>query len=210
MSPIKEDSHVPETVRQLILESLLSRRFNTVREVVRSLEVSGVKQAVTLRVIQDLAREGEVILNLPGAPDDAVMAPISNLSEYLQSKLSVDLWITFLLVALGVTTTFFIPANLFPLVIIRWIFSGLFLLFIPGFGFVRSLFPFDRYVDQWERLALSIISSLGLSILIAFALNFTPWGITPIPIAVGISIITLITIILATYRRVKVLTRTKG
>ncbi|MFX1475156.1 MAG: DUF1616 domain-containing protein [Promethearchaeota archaeon] len=209
MSPIKEDSHVPETVRQLILESLLSRRFNTVREVVRALEVSGVKQAVTLRVIQDLAREGEVILNLPGAPDDAVMAPISTLGEYLQCRLSLDLWITLLLLVLGVATTFLIPANLYPLVIIRWVFSGLFLFFIPGFAFVRSLFPFDRYVDQWERLALSIISSIGLFILVAFAFNFTPWGIRLIPIAIGVSVITLITIILATYRRVKILTRAK-
>ena len=205
------DSHVPETVRQLVLETLHSRRVNTIREVVRALEVSGVKQAVSLRVIQDLAREGEVILNLPGAPDDAVMAPVTSLRQYLGSKLAMDLWLTLLLLSLGIATTFLIP-NLFPLVIVRWIFAGILLVFIPGFAFVRSLYPFDRFIDYWERLALSIGLSIALAILVAFALNFTPWGITidgnPLPVAIGLTLVTLLSILVATYRRVHVLKRT--
>ena len=198
------DHQVPETVRQLVLEALNSRRFNTVRDVVRTLEVSGVKQAVTLRVIQDLAREGKVILNLPGASDDAVMAPVASLKQYLGSRLAMDLWLTLLFLVLGTTTTFLVP-NLFPVVIIRWIFSGILLLFIPGFAFVRSLYPFDRFIDYWERLALSIGLSIALDILVAFALNFTIWGITLLPVAAGLSIITLTAILVATYRRVRVL-----
>ena len=198
------DHQVPETVRQLVLEALNSRRFNTVRDVVRTLEVSGVKQAVTLRVIQDLAREGKVILNLPGASDDAVMAPVASLKQYLGSRLAMDLWLTLLFLVLGTTTTFLVP-NLFPVVIIRWIFSGILLLFIPGFAFVRSLYPFDRFIDYWERLALSIGLSIALDILVAFVLNFTIWGITLLPVAVGLSIITLTAILVATYRRVRVL-----
>lgn len=204
------DSHVPETVRQLVLETLHSRRVNTIREVVRALEVSGVKQAVSLRVIQDLAREGEVILNLPGAPDDAVMAPVTSLRQYLGSKLAMDLWLTLLLLSLGIATTFLIP-NLFPLVIVRWIFAGILLVFIPGFAFVRSLYPFDRFIDYWERLTLSIGLSIALAILVAFALNFTPWGITidgnPLPVAIGLTLVTLLSILVATYRRVHVLKR---
>ncbi len=209
MSPIKEDSHVPETVRQLILDALRSRRFNSVREIVRTLEVSGVKQTVTLRVIKDLAREGEVVLNPPSAPDDAVMAPVTSLKHYLGSTLSIDLWLTLLLLALGITTPFLIP-NLFPLVTVRWVFAGIFLVFIPGFAFVRSLYPFDRFIDYWERLALSIGLSIALDVLVAFALNFSPWGITPLPTSVGLSFVTITAIMIATYRRVRVLVKPKG
>ncbi len=203
------DNGVPETVRQLVLETLHSRRFNTVRDVVRVLEVSGIKQGVILKVIQDLAREGKVILNLPGAADDAVMAPVTSLKQYLGSKLAVDLWLTILLLFLGITTTFLIP-NVFPLVIVRWIFAGIFLVFIPGFAFVRSLYPFDRFIDYWERLALSIGLSIALDILVAFALNFTPWGITLFPTAAGLSLITLAAILIATYRRARILVKPEG
>jgi hypothetical protein len=206
------DHQVPETVRQLVLEALHSRRFNTVREVVRTLEVSGVKRAVTLKVIQDLAREGKVILNLPGAPDDALMAPVASLKQYLGSRLAMDLWLTLSFLVLGIMTTFLIP-TLFPVVIIRWIFSGILLLFIPGFAFVRSLYPFDRFIDYWERLALSIGLSIALDLLVAFLLNFSPWGITiggnPIPVVIGIALVTLLSILVATYRRVKVLREEK-
>ncbi len=201
----EKDSYVPETVRKLILETLHDRRFGTVADVVSKLEDIGVPKAVTLRIIQDLAHEGKVILNIPGGPDEAVMAPVTSWSQYLRSTLALDLWLTLLLLGLGILTTFTIPSDLFPLVIFRWIFSGLLLILVPGFAFVRCLFPFDRFIDRWERLALSIGLSVALAVLVAFGLNFTYWGITPAPTATGLSLITLASILIATYRRARIL-----
>lgn len=201
----EKDTYVPETVRELILEALQSRRFANVKGVVTELKGKGVPEDVTLRMIKDLANEGKVILNLPGASEDTVMTPVSTIFAYFRSTLAFDLWLTLVLLVLGLSTTFLIPVELFPLVILRWVFGGLLLVFIPGFAFVRALFPFERYIDRWERLALSCGLSIAFAVLVGFGLNFTPWGITLVPTAAILAVITLVSILVATVRRAQIL-----
>lgn len=201
----EKDTYVPETVRQLILDALQNRRFSNVQAVVQELKRKGVPESVTTRMIKDLAQEGKVLLNLPGAADDAVMTPVVGVFEYLWSTLALDLWLTLVLLGLGLATTFLIPVEMFPFVILRWIFGGLLLVLVPGFAFIRALFPFERYIDRWERLALSCGLSIALAVLVAFGLNFTPWGITLVPTATILAAITLVCILIATIRRARVL-----
>lgn len=55
-----------------------------------------------------------------------------------------------------------------------------FLLFIPGYVLIFSLFPArktDRGIDIIERLALSLGLSIAVVSLIGLGLNYTPWGI---------------------------------
>ena len=200
-----KDTYVPETVRELILETLRSRRFSTVQGVVNALKTAGVPEDTTLKMIRDLAREGKVLLNLPGTSEEAVMTPVSSVWRYLGSTLAWDLWLTLFLLILGLITTLGIPVDLFPLVIARWVFGGLLLVFVPGFAFIRALFPFERYIDQWERIALSCGLSIALAVLVAFGLNFTPWGITLVPTAAVLAGITVVCILIATLRRSRVL-----
>ncbi|MFX1565760.1 MAG: DUF1616 domain-containing protein [Promethearchaeota archaeon] len=201
----EKDTYVPETVRELILEALRSRRFSTVQGVVTELRGKGVPEDVTMRMIKDLANEGHVLLNIPGAREETVMAPVSGILAYLRSSLALDLWLTLILLVLGLSTTFLIPVELFPVVILRWVFGGLLLVFVPGFAFIRALFPFERFIDRWERLALSCGLSIALAVLVAFGLNFTPWGITLVPTAAVLAGITSISILIATIRRARVL-----
>ncbi|MFX1577942.1 MAG: DUF1616 domain-containing protein, partial [Promethearchaeota archaeon] len=77
--------------------------------------------------------------------------------------------------------------------------------FVPGFAFIRALFPFERFIDRWERLALSCGLSIALAVLVAFGLNFTPWGITLVPTATVLAGITVGSILIATARRARVL-----
>lgn len=204
----EKDTYIPETVRELILEALQNRRFSNVQGVVTELQKVGVPEEVTLRMIKDLAHEGKLILNLPGTSEETVMAPVHSIIEYLTSTLALDFWLTLVLLALGLVTTFFIPVELFPWVIARWIFGGLLLVFIPGFAFVRALFPFERYIDRWERLALSCGLSIALAVLVAFGLNFTPWGITLLPTATVLALLTIGSILVATIRRARMLIST--
>ena len=205
-----KDTYVPETVRELILETLRSQRFSTVQGVVNAMKTSGVPEDTTLGIIRDLAREGKVFLNLPGASEEAVMTPVSSVWSYLRSTLAWDLWLTLLLLTLGIGTTLGIPVEMFPFVILRWVFGGLLLVFVPGFAFIRALFPFERYIDQWERIALSCGLSIALAVLVAFGLNFTPWGITLIPTAAVLAGLTVASICIATLRRARVLVVSHG
>lgn len=201
----EKDTYVPETVRELILDALRSHRFSTVKQVVAELQGKGVPEDVTMRMIKDLAQEGQILLNLPGASEETVMTPVPSLSAFLRSTLALDLWMTLILLVLGLTTTLLIPVDLYPLVVLRWIFGGLLLVFVPGFAFIRALFPFERFIDRWERLALSCGLSIALAVLVAFGLNFTPWGITLVPTAAVLTAITLVCIVVATIRRARVL-----
>ncbi|MFX0079051.1 MAG: DUF1616 domain-containing protein [Candidatus Hermodarchaeota archaeon] len=201
----EKDTYVPETVRELILETLRSRRFSTVQGVVTDLKTKGVPESVTMRMIKGLAQEGHVLLNLPGSSEETVMTPVSGWFEYLGSTLALDLWLTLVLLILGLVTTLLIPTYLWPIVVLRWIFGGLLLVLVPGFAFVRALFPFERFIDRWERLALSCGLSIALAVLVGFGLNFTPWGITLVPTAIVLTGITLVSILIATYRRARIL-----
>jgi uncharacterized membrane protein len=201
----EKDTYVPETVRELILEALQSRRFSTVQGVVTELKKKGVPESVTMRMIRDLAHEGQVLLNLPGTSEETVMMPVSGWFDYLGSTLALDLWLTLVLLILGLVTTLLIPVDLWPTVVFRWIFGGLLLVLVPGFAFVRALFPFERFIDRWERLALSCGLSIALAVLVGFGLNFTPWGITLVPTAIVLTVITIVSILIATYRRARIL-----
>ncbi len=201
----EKDTYIPETVRGFILEALRSRRFSKVQEVVNELKRKGVPEDVTTRMIKDLAQEGQLLLNLPGASEETVMTPVSGIVEYLWSTLALDLWLTLVLLFFGVATILLIPVEMFPVVVLRWVFGGLLLVFVPGFAFIRALFPFERFIDRWERLALSCGLSIALAVLVAFGLNFTPWGITLVPTATVLAGITLLGILIATFRRARVL-----
>jgi hypothetical protein len=201
----EKDTYVPETVRELILDALRTHRFSTVKQLVEELKGKGVPEDVTMRMIKDLAQEGRVLLNIPGASEETVMTPVPGISVYLRSTLALDLWMTLALLALGLVTTLLIPVDLYPLVVVRWIFGGLLLVFVPGFAFIRALFPFERFIDRWERLALSCGLSIALAVLVAFGLNFTPWGITLVPTASVLAVITIACIVIATIRRARVL-----
>lgn len=75
------------------------------------------------------------------------------------------------------------------------------ILFLPGYCLIAALFPGDRDLDYLERFALSFGLSIAVVPLIGLALNFTPWGIRLVPVAVSLAIFCLAMIPLAHYRR---------
>jgi uncharacterized membrane protein len=64
--------------------------------------------------------------------------------------------------------------------ILRIIFGIPFILFIPGYVLLSTLFPAKKIIkgiDGIERMALSLGLSLIIVPIIGFILNYTPWGI---------------------------------
>ncbi len=74
-------------------------------------------------------------------------------------------------------------------------------MFVPGYVFIAALFPRRDSLDGLERTALSFGLSLALVPLTALALNFTPWGIGPASVAVGLTVLVLVVAALAYQRR---------
>lgn len=78
-----------------------------------------------------------------------------------------------------------------------------FVLFVPGYAFVAALFPEHatgadtsgedaRGIDGLERLVLSFGSSIAIVPLVGLVLNFTPWGITLVPVFLSLAGLTLV------------------
>jgi uncharacterized membrane protein len=86
-----------------------------------------------------------------------------------------------------------------PLVYLRYALGIIFLLFLPGFAFIKALFPAKAPVktssenmDTIERVVLSFGMSLVLVPIVGLILNYTPWGIRLTPIVLSLLALTVV------------------
>ncbi len=78
-----------------------------------------------------------------------------------------------------------------------------FVLFFPGYCLVSALFPRKTVLDGVERVALGFGLSIALIPLIGLVLNYTPWGIKPLPIHVSVFTVIVSLAMVAAWRRWK-------
>lgn len=117
--------------------------------------------------------------------------PLSSTAKgYFFSIRAMWYWI---IIALSLTTTtmvFTIPEGTFPIVYIRYILGSIFVLLLPGYSFIKALFP-RKELDNVELVALSLGMSLALVPITGLLLNFTPWGIGATPITFSLLALTV-------------------
>ncbi|MCT9095661.1 DUF1616 domain-containing protein [Haloarchaeobius sp. HME9146] len=118
----------------------------------------------------------------------------------------LDAFVVLALAALGAFSIFLnVP-------VARLLATALFVLFLPGYTISVVLFPrgrTDRPPDGGgllgaERFGLTVALSISIVALVALVANFTPWGITLLPILVGVAGITGFFAVLSLFRRWRV------
>jgi hypothetical protein len=146
-----------------------------------------------IKQIFQLQDEGKITLRQPPQQAEITLKP------YLRTESAYWYWITMLLAGITTIATFAIPEDAFPIVYARYILAAVFVLYLPGYTFIRALFPklqttknSKGQLDFIERLALSIGLSLCLIPIIGLLLNYTPWGIRLTPIVVSLLVTTLV------------------
>ncbi|HKW05693.1 MAG TPA: DUF1616 domain-containing protein, partial [Nitrososphaerales archaeon] len=82
-----------------------------------------------------------------------------------------------------------------------YVFGGLLILFLPGYALIQFLYSKKKELDELTRLALSIGLSLAIVPLIGLGLNYTPFGIRLIPVALSLAFFTIIFLVLALVRK---------
>jgi uncharacterized membrane protein len=122
----------------------------------------------------------------------------TDLSTLRGSRLSLWYWPTVAIVLASIVSVFAIDENAYPLVVIRYVFGAIFVLWLPGYAFVKALFPTelpiktrDKNLDSVERVALSAGMNLVLVPIVGLVLNYTPWGIRLTPIVLSLAALTL-------------------
>ena len=128
-------------------------------------------------------------------------------ANYLRSSQTYWYWITIILTSTTALLVFTIPENAFPLVYVRYVLGTIFVLWLPGYAFIKALFPqtlpfaralahslgtTEKNLDTIERVALSLGMSIALVPIIGLLLNYTPWGIRLTPIVLSLTAFTII------------------
>jgi uncharacterized membrane protein len=98
------------------------------------------------------------------------------------------------MIALSIATAisiFAIPEGMYPYAYLRHILGAICILFLPGYGLIKTLFPGNE-IDDIQMVILSIGSSLAIVSILGLVLYNTPWGIRLIPVTFSLLALTLI------------------
>jgi len=120
-------------------------------------------------------------------------------AKYVFSEKACWYWATIVLTVATAIAVFAIPENACPIVYIRYLLSSIFILWFPGYTFIKASYPTEvatkassENLDTMERVALSIGMSLALVAIVGLLLNFTPWGIRLTPTVLSLLSLTTI------------------
>ena len=175
-----EENATPEK----ILELVEKHNPKTVEELIQLIENDlDIARKTAMEHVIHLEGQGRLKLSFP---EKAIP---ENIFEYLRSRNANWFWITMVLALATTISVFTISENSYPLIYIRYILGSIFILFLPGYSLIKTLFP-TREIDDIERTALSIGTSLAIVPLVGLLLNYTSWGIRLTPITLSILLLT--------------------
>jgi len=183
---IRNEGKIVDDFDQALIEIIGDEHPETLEEAARlvSLRFPEGKETIMERVLR-LEREGKISFE-----KQSVSVPFS-LTEYFFSDWTRWFWVVFGLALVASILVFVVPEDSFPLVYARYLFSSVFVLFLPGYSLIKALFS-SKELDNIERLALSVGLSLALVPLVGLLLNYTPWGIRTIPVTFSLLVLTLV------------------
>lgn len=131
----------------------------------------------------------------------------ANLKGYLSGKETLWFSMAIILEVIAALLYFAISKSMYPLAYARIVLGLAFVLFLPGYALIRTLFPTKMtYVESpralvnIERIALSFGASCVLVTVTSLLVYFSPFGLNMSIIFIGLLIITSIFLVTALYR----------
>jgi uncharacterized membrane protein len=126
-------------------------------------------------------------------PADYTQSQTMTLTSYLKTNQALWYRATVATSIMTLVTVFLIQEGFYPWNFIRITLGIIFILWLPGYTFIKALFPTHSPTKEpsenlctVEQIGLGIIISLALDAVIGFFLNFSPWGIRLIPIVLSV------------------------
>ncbi|MEM3550305.1 MAG: DUF1616 domain-containing protein [Candidatus Bathyarchaeia archaeon] len=112
--------------------------------------------------------------------------------RYLFARQALWFWVTILLTTTGALTSLAIPEGTYPTAYFRQVLGSIFVLWLPGYTLVKLFFPKRKESNMTEQMALSIGLSTAIIPIVGLLLNYTPWGLSLIPITLSLFGLTVI------------------
>ena len=173
----KEDDRLELLITSVIEE----KKPDSVDQLVKLVAAEGFSEEKIVKQISRLERLGRI-----GLKSDKLETVALRKRPFSYSAFWYWGVIVFCLAA--VFSVLAIPSDLIPFVYIRWMFGLVLLLYVPGFCLVRSLFP-KKEIMNIEVVIWNLCFSLIMVLLVALFWNFTPLGLSEMPIAVTLAVL---------------------
>jgi len=180
---------------ETIVKAVVSKKPETVDQLVKMVQQeTNVSGKTILDHILFLQKNGKIKL-------EVMSSNVTKSVSFIVSGEAKWYWATLLFTAISLFFILQIPENAYPLVYGRYILGSFFVLVVPGYALVRALY-LGKEIDNVERLGLSICMSMALSGIVAFFLNFSPWGILFLPLVLTLSMLMMFFATIAIVREV--------
>jgi hypothetical protein len=181
-----------ESIKDVIIKIVKEQKPETARQLIRFVQKTtnlSEKEIVTL--LNQLEAEDKIHFNMKRELASA------SIGTYLFTSESAWYW-TIIAVAIATAISVFtIPQDWYPLAYVRNVLGVIFVLFLPGYAFIKALFPAklpiktsSENLDTIERVALSIGMSIALTSIVGLILYYTPLGIGLTPITLSLLALT--------------------
>jgi hypothetical protein len=179
---------------QTIVQIVTERKPQTVKQLIAFVkERLPISEKEIFEAILTLQTQGKIKLENPLLPTS------TKLGTYLKTEQAFWYWATIATATITAVIVFMVPENLIPLSYVRIVLGAIFILWLPGYTFIRALFPQNeptktnaKNLDAIERISLSLGMSLALAPLVGLVLNFTAWGIRLAPVVLSLLALTLV------------------
>lgn len=189
-----DEGMTEDKLSQTITKLIAEKKPEDVKQLVALVKESeNLQEEKIINQIIHLQNQGKIKFQKPPQPE------IRKLSAYLRTEYAYWYWTIIAFASITTLAVFAIPENDYPIVYARYVLGTVFVLWLPGYSFIRALFPSElpiktseKSLDIIERAALSIGMSLALVPIVGLLLNYTPWGIRLTPIVLSLLALTVI------------------
>ena len=183
-----------EQLKEYIIQTVKKQKPETAKELTKLIQqTQQLSEEELTKLLIELENEDKLRFTKQEPPTPA------SARAYIFSQKATGYWTTIALAIATTITVFTIPENAYPIVYIRSALGIIFMLFLPGYTFIKALFPVHvptktstESLDPIERIALSLGMSIALVPIIGLLLNYTPWGIRLTPIVLSLLALTIV------------------
>jgi cation transport ATPase len=183
-----------DQIKDLMLETVKKQEPETTKQLINLVQqTQNLPEREITELLIELENENKIPFTKkePSKPGTA--------KEYVLSSKAAWYWTTIVFAVVTTVAVFTIPENAVPIVYVRSVLGAIFVLYLPGYTFIKALFPSKMplkepsdNMDNTERIAFSIGMSLALISIVALILNYTSWGIRPTPVTLSLLPLTVV------------------
>src|SRR3990170_498041 len=162
-----------KSLDKVILQIVETKQPQKVKELIQLVqEQGGANLKEIKKEIKSLQEKGLIKLEEP------IAAAPKRFSNVLISRKNAWFWTIISLAFLTFVSILLIPETGTPLSYLRYLFSFIFVVFLPGYCLTEALFPKKQALDEIERVTFAVGLSFAVTAIVGLFLSFTPFGLT--------------------------------